>query len=65
MPEFAHLVPREAGDMPFTTNCPGPVAAGIMNPPGHMQNEYTARPSTRVSIEYSAAGRYLPRPPGL
>ncbi len=64
MPEFAHLVPRLLGDIPLTTSWPGALAAGIMNPPGHMQNEYTPRPSTRVSIEYSAAGRYFPRPFG-
>ena len=65
MPEFDHRVPRFDGDMPFTTNCPGADAAGTITPPGHMQNEYTARPSTRVSIEYSAGGRYAPRPAAL
>ena len=29
------------GDQPFTTSSPGPVAAGAMIPPGHMQNEKT------------------------
>ena len=43
--------------MPLTTISPGALAAGTTTPPGHMQKEYTARPSTRVSIEYSAGGR--------
>ena len=64
MPELAQRVPRLAGDMPLTTSCPGALAAGIMYPPGHMQNEYTARSSTRVSMLYSAAGKYLPLPLG-
>lgn len=64
MPELAHRVPRLEGDIPFTTSCPGSLAAGIITPPGHIQNEYTALPSTRVSIEYSAAGSHLPLPLG-
>ena len=39
-----------------------PLAAGTMNPPGHMQKLYTPRPSTCVTKLYSAAGRYLPLP---
>jgi hypothetical protein len=36
---------RSEGDMPLTTVSPGPVEAGTMKPPGHMQNEKTPRPA--------------------
>ena len=39
IPEFAHLDPRFEGDIPFTTTCSGPLAAGTTKPPGHIQNE--------------------------
>ena len=39
MPLFAQREPRFEGDMPFTTTCSGPLAAGTTKPPGHMQNE--------------------------
>ena len=37
------LESRREGLMPFTTTSPGAVAAGTINPPGHMQNENTPR----------------------
>ena len=39
MPLFDQRVPRLLGDMPLTTICSGPVAAGMTKPPGHMQNK--------------------------
>ena len=39
IPLFDHLPPRLLGLMPLTTICCVPVAAGMTNPPGHMQNE--------------------------
>ena len=62
IPELLHRDPRLEGDIPLTTTCSGPLAAGTMNPPGHMQKLYTPRPSTWVTKLYSAAGRYFPRP---
>ena len=62
IPELLHRDPRLDGDIPLTTTCSGPLAAGTMNPPGHMQKLYTPRPSTCVTKLYSAAGRYLPLP---
>ena len=62
MPELLHREPRLEGDIPFTTTCSGPLAAGTMKPPGHIQKVYTPLPSTCVTKLYSAAGRYLPRP---
>ena len=41
IPELANLLLRLDGDMPFTTTSPLAVAAGTINPPGHMQKEYT------------------------
>ena len=46
MPEFANGLLRLLGLHPLVTTSPGAVAHGAMIPPGHMQNEYTPRPST-------------------
>ena len=39
IPELAYFESLLEGDMPFTTISPGAVAAGTINPPGHIQNE--------------------------
>ena len=39
--------------MPFTTSCPGALAAGTITPPGHMQKLYTPRPSACSTKLYS------------
>ena len=62
IPELLHREPRLEGDIPLTTTCSGPLAAGTINPPGHMQKLYIPRPSTCVTKLYSAAGRYFPLP---
>ena len=62
MPELAHFPARAEADMPLTTSSPSALPAGTTTPPGHMQNEYTPRPSCCDTKLYSAAGRYLPLP---
>ena len=62
IPLLLHCPPRFEGLIPLTTICCLSVAAGMTKPPGHIQKLYTPRPSTCVTNEYSAAGRYLPRP---
>ena len=37
MPLLLQREPRLLGLMPFTTICSGPLAAGTMKPPGHIQ----------------------------
>ena len=44
MPALALRSAREYWLMPLVTSRPGSEAAATTVPPGHMQNEYTARP---------------------
>ena len=57
-PEFAYGESRRDKLMPFTTSSPAAVEAGTTQPPGHMQNENTPRPSTVSAIRYAALGSW-------
>src|SRR5207253_473933 len=65
MPALAKPSPRLDGDHPLTTTSSPLVAAGQITPPGHMQKENTARPSTWWTRAYEAPGnphgRVVPR----
>ena len=58
-PEFAYGESRRDKLMPLTTTPSGSVAAGTIQPPGHMQNENAPRLSSGVNASrYAAAGSF-------